>query len=118
MRASIGLVLFLWVGGMFVWSMPFDPNSHASISQNTTLNWSPSQMTNNVIACAWNAVATSKWMRHYYYGRVFVELQRQCSNSVWRVTFARGKDYKVFGGGVSVYIDAKSFEVLGMYGTK
>ena len=79
---------------------------------------SPQQMTNNVVAQAWKALSTSKWMRHDYgVDNVYLRLQNGCSNSVWRVEFAR-RNYDGFGGGVCVYIDAASLKVLGLHGTK
>ena len=79
---------------------------------------SPQQMTNNVVAQAWKALSTSKWMRHDYgVDNVYLRLQNGCSNSVWRVEFAR-RNYDGFGGGVRVYIDAASLKVLGLHGTK
>ena len=110
MRIDIILLIFCLMSAPVWGRLLGTPNRNAKSS--------PQQMTNNVVAQAWKALSTSKWMRHDYgVDNVYLRLQNGCSNSVWRVEFAR-KNYDGFGGGVCVYIDAKSFEVLGMRGTK
>ena len=97
MRVTKRLCWLLCVASMILWGMP--QKNGICMDQ---------QVTNAVIAQAWKALSTSKWMRPYYgMDKVYVRHRQQSgySNSVWRVEFGK-KNYDGFGGGVCVYIDA------------